>query len=84
MVDRSYLTGRSPPPGAAKLFLDQKLIPALIDAAGCVEQGVERTALLGRRAPLAGLALGLGAGLAGGLLLRAACRGVGPRRRRGR
>jgi hypothetical protein len=62
MVSKAYLLEKPAAPSAGKLFLDQHLIPLMIDAAGAVEQELERVAGIARAAPLASLAAALGVG----------------------
>ena len=62
MVSRDYMLKKEGGPSAPKLFLDQKVIPAAIDAAGAVEGVLERVAVRVRRMPVAALAAALGTG----------------------
>ncbi len=62
MVSRDYLLKKGAGPSAPKLFLDQTIIPAAIDAAGAVEGVLERVAVRVRRMPVAALAAALGTG----------------------
>jgi hypothetical protein len=65
MVTQAYLLHRPPPPSNPKRFLDQQVIPALIDAAAAVEAQIETAANTTRRNPL----LACGAMLAIGWLV---------------
>ena len=62
MIDRDYLLKKGAGPSAPKLFLDQKVIPMAIDAAGAVEGVLERVAVRVRRRPVSALAAALGTG----------------------
>ena len=62
MVGRDYLLKKGAGPSAPKLFLDQKVIPQAIDAAGAVESLVERVAVRVRRMPVTALAAAIGTG----------------------
>jgi hypothetical protein len=65
MVDRRYLVSKPSPPGKWKVFLNQHLIPRMIDASAMVEAAVEDTSTYARRNPL----LAVSAALCGGLLI---------------
>lgn len=61
MVTQRYMLERRPPPSRGKLFLDQRVIPLAIDAAGSCEVALQR---LSRRSGLNPVVLiGIGAGL---------------------
>lgn len=62
MVGRDYLLKKGAGPSAPKVFLDQKVIPAMIDAAGTVEGVLELVAMRVRRMPVSALAAALGTG----------------------
>ena len=62
MVGRDYMLKKGAGPSAPKVFLDQKVVPAAIDAAGAVEGVLELLAVRVRRTPVAALAAALGAG----------------------
>ena len=62
MISRDYLLKKEGGPSAPKLFLDQKVIPVAIDAAGAVEGALERVAVRVRRMPVSALAAALGTG----------------------
>ena len=62
MIDRDYLLKKGGGPSAPKLFLDQRVIPLAIDAAGAVEGALERVAVRVRRMPVAALIAALGSG----------------------
>ncbi len=62
MVDRDYMLKKGAGPSAPKVFLDQKVVPAAINAAGAVEGVLERVAVRVRRMPVAALAAALGTG----------------------
>ncbi len=62
MVSRAYLLDKPGGPSTPKLFLDQTIMPILINAAGAVEGLLERVAVRTRKRPIhtLGAALGLG------------------------
>ncbi len=62
MVDRDYMLKKGAGPSAPKVFLDQTIVPALINAAGAVEGVLERVAVRVRRMPVAALAAAVGTG----------------------
>ena len=62
MVGRDYMLKKGAGPSAPKVFLDQKVVPVMIDAAGSVEGVLERVAVRVRRMPVAALAAALGTG----------------------
>ncbi len=62
MVSKAYLLEKPSPPSVAKLFLDQQVVPALINGVGAIEQGLERVAVAARATPLAALVVALGLG----------------------
>ena len=74
MVDKRYLLERPAPPGRGKLYLDQTIIPALIDLAGACEVGLEHVAQRAKRAPMAGLVFALASGWLLAALIRASRR----------
>lgn len=63
MVNSTYMLARPAPPSPPKLFLDQQVIPALIDLAGAVEAGLERVATWTRCAPVPSVAAAFTAGI---------------------
>ncbi len=62
MVSRDYMLKKGAGPSGAKVFLDQKVVPAAINAAGAVEGVLELLAVRVRRMPVAALAAALGTG----------------------
>jgi NADPH-dependent ferric siderophore reductase len=64
LVKPNYMLEKPPGPSQPKLFLDQTVIPALANAAGAVEGGVERAVVAARRDPILVFVLLAGAGLA--------------------
>ncbi len=74
MVDERYMLEKPRRPRAAKRYLDQVVIPKMIDAAGMLESGLEQASVCARRSPVA--AIGAAAGL-GWLLTQT---GLGRRR----
>ena len=69
MADRAYLTKSAAPPSAPKLFLDQQVIPRLIDAAALAEAAVEQVADRARRTPISTCAIVLCLGWSLGFLV---------------
>ncbi|AWN45219.1 hypothetical protein DK419_01830 [Methylobacterium terrae] len=64
LIDRDYMLEKPPGPSASKLFLDQTVVPALANAAGAVEAGIERVVVVSRRNPLLAFGIVAGIGLA--------------------
>ena len=62
MVTRAYLLQESPVPSPPKLFLDQKVVPFLINLAGAVEAQLEAIAVQARARPAAALAVAFASG----------------------
>lgn len=60
-VEPNYMLEKPSGPSRSKLFLDQTVVPALANAAGAVEGGMERAVIVARRNPV--LAVGLATGL---------------------
>ena len=69
MITRDYLLEKPRGPSAAKVFLDQRVIPAAIDAAGACEVALERAS------QRTGLSVPVLLAGAGGLLALVAWRG---------
>jgi hypothetical protein len=63
MVTDSYMLNKRPPPASVKSFIDEDVIPALIDLTAGVEAAAEFLAVAARRYPLTMLALAFGAGV---------------------
>jgi hypothetical protein len=63
MVNQSYMLDKRPPPASVKSFIDEDVIPALIDLAAGVETAGEFLAVAARRYPLTMLAVAFGAGI---------------------
>lgn len=63
MVSQSYVLEKPPPPSAAKVFFDQRVMPVAIDAAGAVEARVERLAGHARRQPIVAVSVAIGVGV---------------------
>jgi hypothetical protein len=63
MVSSAYLVRKPAPPSALKRFFDQRMIPAAIDGAGCLDMGITKVTREFRRDPkiALGLTLALGA-----------------------
>ncbi len=76
MVSKAYLLERPPPPFKAKRFMDQRVVPLLIDAAGAVEGRLEELAVAARRAPLCSFGLAV----AVGFVLKRLFEGAGAKR----
>lgn len=64
MVSPSYLLDKPPGPSRLKTWVDQRAIPAAIDAAASGEFVLERAAAATRRAPLLALGVAFLAGTA--------------------
>ena len=62
MVGRDYMLKKGAGPSAPKVFLDQKMLPVAINAAGAVEGVLEKLAVRVRRKPVVALAAALGTG----------------------
>ena len=62
MVSPSYMTERRAPPGAAQLFLNQRLVPAAIDGLAGLEVVAERLAQRVRGSPAAAVVAAIGLG----------------------
>ncbi|WP_250265916.1 hypothetical protein [Rhodovastum atsumiense] len=62
LVQDGYLLDKPSPPSQPKLFFDQRVIPAAIDAAGAVEAVLERLAVRTRQRPVMVLGMAMGAG----------------------
>jgi hypothetical protein len=69
MADTDYLTQKPAAPTAPKRFLDQRVIPGLIDVAGSVEAALEHWTVRVRRSPGASMGVVLGIGALLSLLL---------------
>jgi hypothetical protein len=63
MVNDSYMLDKRPPPASVKSFIDEDVIPALIDLAAGLETASEFLAVAARRYPLTMLAVAFGAGI---------------------
>jgi len=66
MVSSHYLLRKTEAPSGLKQFLDQRVIPATIDGAACVDMALVNASQRIRQNPVMaiGLALGIGASLA--------------------
>ncbi len=60
MVTARYLLRRPKAPGAARLFVDQQVMPTAIDLAAMAEAGAERLAVCTKAQPAATLAAAFG------------------------
>ena len=70
MVSRTYLLAKDGPPSSPpKIFLDQTIVPALINAAGEGEAMLERLAVRTRAAPIPAVAAAFGVGVFLSILL---------------
>jgi hypothetical protein len=67
MISSSYLHRKPAPPSDLKRFFDQRIMPAAIDGAACLDMGLVKTGEQMRRNPA--IALGLTAAM--GVLLAA-------------
>ena len=68
MVSRAYLLEKPGGPSKPKLFLDQTVVPLLINAAGAVEGVLELVAVRTRKLPIRTLGTALGIGTLTALL----------------
>jgi hypothetical protein len=62
MVSSAYLVRKPASPSELKRFFDQRIIPAAIDGAGCLDMGIAKVASEFRRRPKIGLGLSLALG----------------------
>jgi hypothetical protein len=62
MVSSAYLVRKPASPSELKRFFDQRIIPAAIDGAGCLDMGIAKVTREFRRNPKIGLGLALGLG----------------------
>lgn len=62
MVSRSYILRKPPPRSSVMVFVNQTILPALIDTAAIAEQQLERIAVRARRAPLTSVGVACGFG----------------------
>jgi hypothetical protein len=69
-ITRNYVLHKPPPPGPWKVYLDQDVMPKVINAVTSVELGVERVAIEARKRPVAALGAALGLGYMLGVALR--------------
>lgn len=69
-VTRSYVLHKPSPPGPWKVYLDQDVVPKVIDAVTSVELGLERIATGARKRPAAALGAALGIGYVLGVAFR--------------
>jgi len=61
MVSSAYLVRKPAAPSELKRFFDQRIIPAAIDGAGCLDMGIANVTRQFRHNPKMGLGLALGA-----------------------
>ena len=62
MVSSSYLLRKPAAPSGFKQFFDQRILPAAIDGAACLDMGIAGAGRQLRRNPVLGLGLALAAG----------------------
>jgi hypothetical protein len=62
MVAHDYLLDKPPAPSKLQRLLTQRIVPGAIDAAGCVEAGLEHISEVTKRQPAVGLGLAVGLG----------------------
>jgi hypothetical protein len=62
MVSSSYLLRKPAAPSGLKQFFDQRILPAAIDGAACLDVGIASAGRELRRNPVLSLGLALGAG----------------------
>jgi hypothetical protein len=63
MISSSYLRPKAAAPPGLKQFFDQRIMPAAIDGAACLDLGIAGAGRQLRRNPGAGLGLMLGMGV---------------------
>jgi hypothetical protein len=63
MDNESYMRDKRPPPASVMSFIDEDVVPALIDLAAGLETAGQFLAVAARRYPLTMLALAFGAGV---------------------
>jgi hypothetical protein len=63
MISSAYLVRKPASPSELKRFFDQRIIPAAIDAAGCLDMGIAKVTREIQRNPKIGLGLALGLAL---------------------
>lgn len=69
MVDRGYLLDKPAPPSPVMVFIDQKVIPVAIDAAGTAEVALNQMFVATRKRPFTGLGIALSLGYLAAVLL---------------
>jgi ElaB/YqjD/DUF883 family membrane-anchored ribosome-binding protein len=69
MVEVSYLIDRPGPPSGLKSFINQRMVPPAIDAAGAVESAVYELGEQVRAQPVASLAVAAALGFVAGTLI---------------
>lgn len=74
MVSIGYLIDKPHAPGAAKRFVDTRLVPAAIDAAGAVECGIYELGQQVRAQPAKSLLLACALGVVLGMTFRSTSR----------
>lgn len=70
MVQPHYMLAKPPGPSRPMVFLNQSVVPALIDASAAAEGAAERLAVFARRSPLVALVAAIGAGAVLSALVR--------------
>ena len=63
MVSQAYMLEKSPPPSALEWFIDEQVVPAMIQAAGAIEGVLEVVAQRTRQQPATALSLAAGFGV---------------------
>jgi hypothetical protein len=69
MVSSAYLVRKPAPPSALKQFFDQRMMPAAIDGAACLDMGITKVTREFRRDPKIALGLALALALALGAVV---------------
>jgi hypothetical protein len=77
MVSRGYLLKKPAPPSPVQAFVNQSVVPTLIDAAAAIEQRLERIACGVRCAPMFGLGMAVAMGWLTAQIFRSSRAGKG-------
>ncbi|MGI4953340.1 MAG: hypothetical protein ACRYGM_16170 [Janthinobacterium lividum] len=78
MVDQSYMLKQGAPTSAPRRYLDQTVLPVMIDLAGDVEAGLEQVAIATKRHPIVAMGAAV---VTGAALCTLLLRQLAPRRR---
>jgi hypothetical protein len=78
MVDQSYMLKKGAPTSLPKRYLDQTVLPVMIDLAGDLEAGLEQVAIATKRHPIVAVGAAV---ITGAALCTLLLRQLAPRRR---